>query len=181
MLFIAGGVDQTMSNDVVARIFTMLVCLAVLFWSGCANFIIPERGAIAREDSRIALPDDGVSETLWGGKDLQLSYSITGTGGDLLFSGHVVLDRSITDSFGAVRSFFLKMSFLDGDGHVLETVDITPLFTYQGAVPEKMNIKRSLIRPAGSKAIVFSYYGVFVANYEEGGGTDWTILSFPFD
>lgn len=170
-----------MSKHLVPRIFTVFVCLAVLFWAGCANFIVPERGAIAREDSRIALPDDGVQESLWEGKDLLLTYSITGTGDDLMFSGHLVLDRSITDSFGIVRSFFVKMSFLDGDGHVLETVDITPVFASQGAVPEKMIIKRSLVRPAGSKAIVYSYYGVFVGNYEESGGTQWTILAFPFD
>jgi hypothetical protein len=170
-----------MTAHLVTRTMTITLCLAILICSGCANFIVPEIGAVAREDARIPLPADGIEETLWEAKDLHLVYSITGTGDALQLTGHMVLDRSLTNSYGIVKSFFLRISFLNGAGQVLETADISPLTTAFGLVPEKMNIRASLVRPPGSAAIVFNYYGVFRGSFADGPGEEWGIYYFPFD
>ncbi len=170
-----------MAAHLVTRTLTMTICLAVLICSGCANFIVPEIGAVAREDARIPLPSDGFEETLWEAKDLHLVYSITAAGDALLLAGHLIFDPSLANSYGVLKTFFLKLSFLNSAGQVLETADISPFTSAFGTVPEKMSIRASLVRPPGTIAIVFNYYGVFKGNFPDGPGEEWTIHSFPFD
>lgn len=163
------------------KVFSVVVCLAVLFLSGCANFLKPEMGAIARPEARIALAEDGVQDALWQTKDLVMSYSIAQRDTAFNLSGELVFDRSLTDSFPAIKRFTLKMSFLDGEGRVLETVDITPLFSSFGQAPDELRVRFSGVRPAAAAAIAFNYYGAFRGNAEEMGSATWDIFYFPFD
>lgn len=73
------------------------------------------------------------------------------------------------------------MSFLDGEGRVLETVDITPLFSYFGQAPDDLKINFAGAKPATAAAIAFNYYGAFKGSAEEMGGDSWDIFYFPFD
>ena len=64
------------------------------------------------------------------------------------------------------------MSFLDGKGRVLETINITPpmINTYTG-VEEQIPVKASCPKPAGASAIAFNYFGVFRSrDADEAGG-----------
>jgi uncharacterized protein YceK len=165
----------------VTKVLLVLIWLGVLFLSGCANFLKPEIGAIARQEARISLAEDGVQDAAWTTNDLALTYSFSESGNTFNLSGKLVFDRSLTDSFRVVKRFILKMSFLDDEGRVLETVDITPLFSAFGNVPDQMAIKVSCARPAGSVSIAFNYFGVFKSDAEEMGGDEWDIFYFPFD
>ncbi len=157
--------------------------LFVLLLSGCANFMKPEIGAMARQDSRVNLKAGGAQNAALDTNDLILTYSYSEEGDTFNLSGTLSFDRSLTDSFSKVKRFFLKMSFLDKDGRVLDTVDITPLISTFGTVPDKMMVKASCPKPAGASAIAFNYYGAFMGygGVEDTSGGDWAISYFPFD
>ena len=73
------------------------------------------------------------------------------------------------------------MSFLDGEGRVLDTVDITPLYKYLGSVSNhKLPIKALCVRPAGSSSIVFNYFGV-LRGRDYNVNESWEISYFPFE
>lgn len=163
------------------KVFSFVLCLGMLFFSGCANFFQPEMGAIARSEARIALAEDAVQGALWQTKDVVMSYSIAQSDSAFNLSGQLVFDRSLTDSFPLLKRFSLKMSFLDGEGRVLETVDITPLFSYFKQAPDELMITFSGVRPAAAAAIAFNYYGAFRGSAEEMGSATWDIFYFPFD
>jgi hypothetical protein len=163
------------------KISSVVLWCSVVFLSGCANFLKPETGAIARQEARIDLTEKSVQEDLWKTKDLQLAYSITKSDSTFNFRGELVFDQSLTYSFGTIERFSLKMSFLDGEGRVLETVDITPVYNAFGSVPDRLSIKASGAEPAGAAAIAFNYFGQFRGDNQETGGSDWEIFYFPFE
>lgn len=165
----------------VDRFVLVLFFAGMLSLMGCANFVQPEIGSIALQDSRIRLTPNGVQDAVWSTDDLELKYSISETDDTFLISGELAFDRSLTDSFNVAEYFSLKMSFLDSEGKVLQTVDITPLVYYLGDLQEKMGIQASTERPTGADSIVFNYYGVFKGSAPEVGGDEWSILYFPFD
>jgi hypothetical protein len=163
------------------KISSVVLWCSVVFLSGCATFLKPEAGAIARQEARIDLTEKSVQEDLWKTKDLQLAYSITKSDSTFNFRGELVFDQSLTYSFGTIERFSLKMSFLDGEGRVLETVDITPMYAAFGSVPDRLSIKASGAEPAGAAAIAFNYFGLFKGDNNEMGGSDWQIFYFPFE
>ncbi len=165
----------------VMRALSIIIGLSVVVLSGCANFIKPETGAIARKDARIELTDKSVQEGIFKTKDLELPYSITEAGKTFNFTGKLYFAQSLTYSFGAIDRFTLKLNFLDDHGRVLETVDITPLYMSFGSVPDHLNVNLSYIKPAGTEAIAFNYYGELRGDVQETGGTSWEVYYFPFD
>lgn len=170
------------THRVVAKVPLILLWLCVLCLSGCANFITPEIGTIARHEARIDLVEGGVQDALWNTRDLALTYSYSESGNNIDFQGKLVFDRSLTDSFMVNRRFNLKMSFLDAEGSVLETVDISPLISsYNDLSNQDLKIKRSLVRPVGAHSIAFNYYGDFRGNDPKTRGDGWSIHYFPFD
>ena len=80
----------------------------VLFFSGCANYIQPQIGAIARPEARIELAANGVQDASWITKDLDLTYSYSESGDNFSLLGKVAFDQSFTNSFPLIYKFFLK-------------------------------------------------------------------------
>ena len=166
----------------VAKVLSILLWLCVLCLSGCANFLKPEIGAIAREEARIELVEGGVQDAVWDTSDLALTYSYSESGNAFNFHGTLVFDRSLTDSFTVKRRFSLKMNFLDREGRVLETVDISPLISsFNELANQDIKIKKSLVRPAEASSIAFNYFGEFRGNDPKTRGDGWSINYFPFD
>jgi hypothetical protein len=165
----------------VSRMFFVIACLGVLSWSGCANFITPEIGAVARKEARIPLVENGMQEGVFETNDLKISYSLSGVGERITLSGSLVFDRSLTNSFPTIESFFLRMNFLDIEGRVIETVDITPIYSRLWRAPEKLELSDSRVLPAGSKAIAFNYFGMFRGERSDDSMGNWEIFHFPFD
>lgn len=156
----------------------LLGCLGVLS-AGCANFLQPETGAVARKEARIALAKDIPAGT-WETGQLRLAYTLSATGDAISLVGKATIDRSVTYSFPVVLKFFLYVSFLDGEGRVLETVDVSPVINTYGGISDNLEVKLSHARPPGAEAIAFHYYGVFKYNSEDSGDT-WEIYHFPFN
>jgi len=158
------------------------MCYCILLLHGCANFIKPDIGAIARQEARIDLVEGGVQDAIWNTQDLELTYSYSEVDNNFSLSGKLVFDRSLTDSFRLTKRFVLKMSFVDVEGRVLETVDISPVVSSYGFEPDPdFFVKRSSLKPIGTRSIVFNYFGEFMGNDPEARGDSWYISYFPFD
>lgn len=169
-----------MHSNAAVKFLSVGVCFVLASLLGCANFLVPEPGALAREEARIALGDSSLEKDVWQTKDLTLTYSLSGTGEDLHLVAKLNFERSLSDSYNVIKSFYLKMSFLDDHGQVLKTVDITPLFSLYSIIPDNMKVDKALTMPPGSSSIVFNYYGVFRGN-QPVSGEDQTIFYFPFE
>ncbi len=168
-----------MKSSFQAKTATILLCLGMLV-SGCANFLKPETGAVARPEARIALPETRVEKQTFSEGDVKIIYSLSGAGDPFDLSGTLMFDRSLTDAFPVIARFSLKMSFLDGQGRVIETIDVTPVFGAFGRTPEKRDFRVSRSAPPGTKAIAFNYFGEFRDNAHEHSDS-WDIYYFPYD
>ena len=157
----------------------IMVGLCCLLLGGCASFIAPEIGAIANEDNRITYKAVEVAEGALINKDIQLTYNLAGGAEQTQFTGELRFDRSLTDSFPVIKRFFLKLSWLDEEGGVLQTVDITPAYSYLHYAPNKMKIDRKIPVAPGSISYCFNYYGVFQGEKPD-VTEEWDIFLFPF-
>jgi len=156
-----------------------MIFLSCLLATGCARFIVPEIGAIAKEESRVPYKVDEKQDGILATDDLILKYTLSGSDNGARLTGELVFDRSLTYSFPVIKTFFLKMNWLDVDGHVLQTIDITPLYSYLNTLPNTLKIDKQIETVSESKFINFNYYGVFTGD-NPGVSEDWYIFLFPF-
>ncbi|MGB3209682.1 MAG: hypothetical protein WBB19_03160 [Desulforhopalus sp.] len=163
------------------KVLVVLMLTTLLFLSGCANFLQPEPGTIAQEEARFELTEGGLQGAVLDTNELRLVYSVSESGDMFNLDGTLTFDRSLTDSFGVINRFFFKMSFLDGDGRVIQTVDITPLFRSFSYVWDQLQVKESLVKPEGAVFIAFNYFGEFSGSADEMGGDEWEIFYFPYE
>ncbi len=161
------------------RTCTIMLCLGVIMWSGCANFLKPEVGAVARNEARIALVGD-IPGGIFQAGDVSFSYSLVQKGETCTLTGKLIFDRSLGNAFPTITNFFFYLTFLDDAGKVIETVDITPVIHTYGAIPDSLSVKMTHTRPPGSKAFAFHYYGNFRAATAR-DGSSWNIYHFPFE
>ena len=157
----------------------VVICFGLLFLFGCVSTLKSDLGAVARKEARISLSDD-IPAGVLANDDIRITYTLVRKGEDISLTGKIVFDRSITDSFTAIKSFSLYLSFLDSESKVIETVDISPVINTYGATPDSLVLKFSGVRPPGSKAMAFHYSGGFISNGKHEGG-QWDIQYFPFN
>lgn len=161
------------------RMAMIAATVAALLMTGCATFLRPEPGMMATtKEERIALVEDRV-KGIWAAGEVDVSYSLSCKGGRCSLDGQLEFDRSITNSFPLITSFFFYVTFLDGDDKVLETYDITPVIPAYGDTPASLPLKMEQQQPGGAKSMVFHYYGDFRGRAGVDGGS-WTISHFPF-
>ncbi len=171
-----------MSAQRMVQVLWVFIWIGVLFLSGCGNFLTPKVGVTAREDARFVLSEDGQQSRMLQTRDLRLTFSYTESDNTFNLSGSLSFERSLLNSFPINRRFSLRMSFLDDQGRVLETVNITPLIGASSTVPREVPVRASTTRPAGATAIAFNYFGVFASGgiTRERSSSQWNISYFPF-
>ncbi|TKB06317.1 hypothetical protein [Desulforhopalus sp. IMCC35007] len=157
-----------------------LIALCCFLLVGCARFIVPEAGTISHVDSRIAYSDEDKQDGVFTTKDMILEYSLIQEENGARFTGELVFDRSLTDSYPVLKTFFLKMSWVDNNGAVLMTSDVTPFFSHLAGVPNKLKIDKKIETVSGSKYIIFNYFGVFRGQKPD-VSDEWSIFYFPFE
>jgi hypothetical protein len=158
----------------------VLVYFGVLLLSGCANTMNPQIGAIVRPDARFNLVQGGVYDGDLNTDNLQMTYSITESGMTYRLTGSLSFSQSLIESYPLVQEFVLKMSFLDSEGRVIETTDITPPVDFDVS-PGQVPVTGSGSIPAGATAIAFNYFGQFRARGVLIGGDSWDISYFPYE
>lgn len=156
-----------------------LLGICCFFLGGCAQFIVPEIGSIASEESWVIYNGGELQEGLLENKDLKLEYALSGEGEGVRFRGELRFDRSLTDSFPVIKTFKLKLNWLDDQGVVLQTVDITPLFGVRNFSPDRLPVNRTIAVAPGAAAFCFNYYGVFQGEKPD-VTEEWDIFLFPF-
>jgi hypothetical protein len=156
-----------------------MIALCCLLFTGCARFIVPEIGSVANEESRIAYQGGALQDGLLDNNEVTMKYTLSGSEVEARFSGILDFDRSLTDSFPVIQTFILKLNWLDAQGVVLQTVDISPLYSYRSFDPTKLKIDKSIPVAPGTVAYCFNYYGVFQGEKPDVTET-WDIFLFPF-
>jgi hypothetical protein len=155
----------------------LLAAVIPLALVGCKNFIVPELGAVARPEARIAFTE-GTSQ--YSTKDLTLAYALSFRENVVVYMGELRFDRSLTDSFPVMKTFRLRLSYLDADGRVLESFDVTPLIPMRGSILNSFRNTQELPVIPGTKSFAFNYFGVFQdSTYDT--KVDWQVFEFPFD
>jgi len=166
-------------RSIIKNSFLAIIVLVLFCCAGCAFSLFPQPGAVAQKDSRIALLEGKTQSGTIETDDLQLNYALKIANAGYSLTGAVDIKPSITMSFDRVKSLFIKMSFLDDSGAVLQTVDVTPLVSRYNATPEKLQLNSSGALPAGARAVAFSWYGSFYSGMVDVSGS-WDIHYFPF-
>jgi len=154
------------------------VGVAMLLLAGCAGFLKPQPGALAKKEARIALAGNN-TQGVWETGDLKVNYVFAIKDGSCALDGKLVISDNIGNSFPTITSFFFYLSFLDQEGRVVETVDISPLITTYGHIPASLPLRMTNTLPSQAKFVAFHYYGGFRANPLSEGG-NWEIHHFPF-
>jgi hypothetical protein len=169
-----------MTTHRVTKVLLVFMCLSLLFLSGCANYLTPQLGAIARPNDRFKLVKDGVYDGDLNTNNLDMTYSLADSGKTFNFKGSLSFSDSLTNSFPVVENFILKMNFLDAEGRVLQTIDISPLLDFEVA-PDQIPVKASGSIPTTASAIAFNFFGQFKDNGLLRNSDSTEIFYFPFD
>jgi hypothetical protein len=161
-----------------ARVSLFVTCLCLLFSAGCANYLKPETGAVALPEARIAIPEQGLQNQAFQAGDVRITYALAGAREPFSLTGVIDFSSSLTNSYPTVTKFVLTMSYLDGNGKVIEAIDISPVLHYYSQVTTA-DIRVSRPAPPGCKAIAFNYFGIFRQTGKDDNG-EWEIFYFPF-
>jgi hypothetical protein len=161
---------------------SVILGLVLVLLVGCTSFIKVEPGMTADPEARIALVEGDKVKGIWQGKDLQVEYVVGLTPEHVTLSGRLLFGRALLNSFPIIGQFALRMNILDGDGRVITSSDITPLYSFRNTVDESSTLAARVPRPDGAAAIAFNYFGVFFGQVnDEAGGDSWEIFQFPFE
>lgn len=174
MLIILQEIMSVMKIQILIMVF-----VSCLLATGCTQFIVPEIGSIAQEESRVPYMAEEKQEGTLETKDLKFEYILSESDNGARLTGELAFDRSLTDSYPMIKTFFLKMSWLDADGHVLKNIDVSPFYSYLSRVDNKLKIDQQIEIVPGVKFINFNYYGVFQGEKPDVSG-EWDIFLFPF-
>lgn len=98
---------------------------------------------------------------LWQGDDISIAYTMEFSKPLFSLTGTLFLDSSVLMSFPVVRSFFLRIHFLDGDGNLLSTNSIPVNFSRGTFADDEYSISFSREIPPQVEAFSFSYSGTF--------------------
>lgn len=169
-----------MSVHVLRSAGVFLAAMLLMNIGGCRNYITPEQGAIAKEEARISIAESLAGENEFKQDDIKITYTLIEQEESVKFSARIDLKRSLTDSFPVVKTFHVKLSLLDNNGSVLETVDISPFYSVNDRIAQSLKVSRDFIRPSGATSFVFNYYGVF-EGHKPDISEDWDLFYFPFE
>ncbi|MGB3209794.1 MAG: hypothetical protein WBB19_03720 [Desulforhopalus sp.] len=98
---------------------------------------------------------------IWQGKEVSISYRIESYKPVFSLSGTLYIDSSVLMSYPVIRSFFVKIHFLDGEGKLLEASPVRINFSHQSFAEEDYSLSFSEEISAQAEAFTFSYSGRF--------------------
>lgn len=169
-----------MKNFRIISMTTLLVVVSGFFLYGCKNYLSPAQGAVALEKSRIDLPEAGLQESTWKGKDMDIQYSISRAGDQLSILGKITIHDSVIMSYPRMSRLVVKMNFLDGAGVVIGGANISPSYSAFYEVDRPLSFKTVIVSAQGTRSFAFNYYGNFTGMPHE-PGENLEIFYFPFE
>jgi len=169
-----------MKMNSIIRLLTVLLVVSVVFLCGCINYLAPTQGAMALEKSRVDLPEAGLKEVTWKGKDLDIQYSISRAGGQLAIFGKIMIHDSVIMSYPRMNRLVVRINFLNESGTVIGAADITPSYSVSYEVDGPFSFKGAVGSVPGISSFAFNYFGTFVGVPHE-AGESLDIFYFPFE
>ena len=151
----------------------------------CQGRFLSYQGAVAKQESRIALLEGGQHTDTWKTRDLSIRYRYQRDQGNAELSGTVELDKSLGRSFSTLEYLILWVHLLDAEGRVLESKGI--LTSEYRHMVKKLLFKQSMELPLDTTAIAFSYRGRVRdvggsgrTVEDAGDGDSWDFWIYPF-
>jgi len=114
----------------------------------------------------------------WQGDKISIAYSINSYKPLFSLSGTLHLDSSLLMSYPVIKSFFVRIHFLDGDGNLLNISPIRINYGYHTLAKEDYSFSFSKEIPVQVEAFTFSYRGTF-SDYGERFPDTTTIVYSP--
>lgn len=161
--------------------FLPVIMLAFLF-SGCAGAMMtlpPAPGMMVKTDSRINM-EESPQKGVFAGDNFSLAWELSRSGDDFTLQGKAAILPSLYNTFPKVAYFRLLVSFVDKEGKVLSSEDITPFYSYLQSVDKPFAVKKTGKIPAGTKAFAFSAKGLFHSERKNNNGT-CALFTYPFE
>ncbi|MGO9689997.1 MAG: hypothetical protein ACLP2X_15835 [Syntrophobacteraceae bacterium] len=153
--------------------FTVLL---ILLMTGA--FKVYGQGKALNPASQIALNAQGQQAGQFNAPDLTVNYTYVRTGGDMQLTGNVQFGMTIQANYSVVQTFQLGLAMADAQGNVLGEQGVTT--AYDNNVGDTINFSTSVVVPAQTASMAFTYTGQAYAS-GSGGGPDPTNFSFyPF-
>jgi len=133
--------------------------LSLLIISGCSGYLTTGH---LRDNT---IPPVAFSKTskggIWQSKDIVISYTIHSLQPVFSLSGTLSIDSAIVMSYPVVRSFFVRIHFLDADGNLVDS-SLLPLdFSLYNFADQQSTFRISREIPSRVTAFTFSYSGTF--------------------
>ncbi|MEE4240878.1 MAG: hypothetical protein V2I36_05395 [Desulfopila sp.] len=117
----------------------------------------------------------------WQTNDMKVVYEIVKNGGSFTVSGTLHIKTNIYRSFPLVERLDFYIHFLDENGVVLSTHEISPNLGYLRKYSDTLPLVNIPPAPQGSTSFAFSYWGIFrgsgIKNENSG---DWEVYFNPF-
>lgn len=163
---------------VLFRIVPVLVLLNLLF--GCSFKYADNVGRMAVEE-QILSGQTTAEDQEWQTNDVKILYTVEPAKGSFAVTGTLSFQQHIMFSFPTVERFNLYINYLDDQGTVLTTHDITPNLGYRVELPDKADLRDVPVAPAEATSFAFNYFGIFKGlSTEEASMGDWVISFNPF-
>jgi hypothetical protein len=168
---------------IISKIGLPVILLGIVV--ACQGRFLSYQGAVAKQESRIALQEGGSHTGSWKTRDLSMDYRYQRDQGNMELSGTVELDKSLERGFPTLEYLILRVHLLDAEGRVLESEEI--LTSEYRHMVKKLSFKQSMELPQGTAAMAFSYRGRVrdvggsgMAVDDSGGGDSWDFWLHPF-
>lgn len=136
-------------------VLSLLVVAAGLFaCQSVSSFFV---GRTVSEHLRIPLAENTVQNGTWETFDLVINYSVESRGDKMTISGQTELGEHYQRMYERLNRLEVYLFLLNGESAVLETVQLASALTTR--TDQRMDFRKSLPLPAGTRAISFGYRG----------------------
>lgn len=137
----------------------ILLFLFLLSISGCSGYIA--NGHLRNNTIPPVLLSQTSPGGIWQSKDIVISYTIHSLKPVFSLSGTLSIDSAIVMSYPVVRSFFVRIHFLDADGNLVDS-SLLPLdYSLYNFADQQSSFSLSREIPSRVTAFTFSYSGTF--------------------
>jgi len=163
----------------------LILFLLLLLCNGCALHY-SHVGKIVKDNESHPLTVNTGKEQVWQTSDILVTYTVEKTGKNHNVSGTLTLQDKISYSFPIPDFFYFYLNYLDANGIVISSHEISPLMALRTGFQDTFPLRSAPPAPAEAVSFVFSYWGNFkesgYANDSEslGGGGEWEIFYNPF-
>lgn len=134
----------------------MLLGIMIVAGAGCAPKNHGLIGRTIEESEVIDLKSNTAVKSEWKSTDLRLAYNAIKENNKLKMSGEGHFTKRIQSNFYFVKSFFVQVYYVDGQGNIIGSDNIASAVNN---TERTIGFNRTLALPADTQALTFGYRG----------------------